>query len=288
MYCRFADIVFKFINERKLRKSFLCEFETARTNRPDMCVAFKASRSLSAPAGEIKINESAGENLRLLMEPQQGGYSFYLEREDSRAVICRLDVDSEWKRASMHYVKTEPQHGYLTLGVLGNLLIRNKIVPYGGLAMHASAIIHEGKGMMFTAPSGTGKSTHASLWEMYYGATVINDDCPPIRIIDGTPYVFGSPWSGSSAKFANKMAKLHGIVILEQSKQNVISPIGSSECAAMLLPRCYMPYYDVNMMDIAMKSLENIIKTVPVYLLKCRPDKEAVDLVFDRIIQSAS
>lgn len=286
-YYKFANIVFKIKQDYKLHNDKLNSFLIRNSGYFDISVTMNGSNFIAEPTGNIKINEPINDGIRLLLACEEGNdLSFFLEREISNTILCRLDVDRAWENASIKYLNSEPLFEYYALGVLGNLLIRNKIIFFNGLVIHSSAIIHNNRGIIFTAPSGTGKSTHSVLWEKYYNARVINDDCPPIRFFNGMPYVFGTPWSGSTDKFCNESAPLSAIVILEQSKTNSIRKIKPEKCATLLIPRCYMPYYDSRMMNTAMNTLEEIIKAVPIYILKCRPDKEAADLVYQAVVNN--
>jgi hypothetical protein len=108
---------------------------------------------------------------------------------------------------------------------------------------------------------------------------MLNDDCPAIRVSDGQPFVYGTPWSGSSNIFINSKVPILAVVLLEQAPENTIRQLSNHEAVNKLMPRCFLPYYDSRLMDMAINTLEKIISAVPVYLLKCRPDREAVELV---------
>jgi len=283
---KFGEIKFNITSDFQVIDEKLKYFIVRNLKHTDIYISINGLDYLEAPSGEVVLFEPINDGLNLLLVKGKEGndLSFYITGENKDAALCRLDIDSAWKNASIKYLRGESNYEYLTIGVFGNLLIRNKMVLNRGLVIHSSAIRYKKRGIIFSAPSGTGKSTHTALWEMYYNARVINDDCPPIRIMSDVPYVFGSPWSGSTNKFKNESAPLSAIILLEQSKTNSIERINPIKCPTYLLPRCYMPYYDTSMMDTAMNTLEDIIKAVPVFLLKCRPDKEAVDIVYRTVI----
>jgi hypothetical protein len=155
------------------------------------------------------------------------------------------------------------------------------LIKKNGIQIHCSSIDYNGKGIIFSAPSGTGKSTHVRLWQELYGnaLTVINDDRPAIRYIDGVPMLCGTPWSGTSDNFTNRIVPLYAIVMLEQAPVNSMERLSGPGALQMLMPRCFLPYFDSELMAEALDTLERLIKDVPVYLLKCRPDYEAVELV---------
>ena len=85
----------------------------------------------------------------------------------------------------------------------------------GTLEMHASVIAHEGRGYLFLAKSGTGKSTQSRMWlRCIEGAKLLNDDNPAIRIADGRPLVFGTPWSGKTPCWRNLSVPVKALVRL--------------------------------------------------------------------------
>ena len=102
---------------------------------------------------------------------------------------------------------------------------------------HAAAVSLDGKGYMFLGPSGTGKSTHASLWQRYIaGTALVNDDNPVVRIDeDGTATVYGSPWSGKTPCYRNVCYPLGGIVVLSQAPYNKIQRLSGIYAYAALM-----------------------------------------------------
>jgi len=160
----------------------------------------------------------------------------------------------------------------------GEMLFRAAILHHNGIMIHSSAIAYRGCGIVFSAPAGTGKSTQADLWREHLGATVLNGDRAAIRLINDIPYVYGPNWSGSSLDRLNKKAPLKAIVMLEQAKTNEIRELTHAEAVRYLLPRCYMQTGVASQIELALENLESILAAVPVYLLKCLPDREAVEL----------
>ena len=109
-----------------------------------------------------------------------------------------------------------PESGYL-LNMLGleSLFLKQEV-----LILHASFIRWHDQGILFSAPSGTGKSTQASLWETHMGAEILNGDRAGIRYADGSWMAYGLPYAGSSRIFRNSSAPIRAIVVLRQSPEN--------------------------------------------------------------------
>lgn len=145
------------------------------------------------------------------------------------------------------------------------------------LEMHSSVIANDGRGYMFLGKSGTGKSTHSSLWLKYVsGSELLNDDNPIIRVgEDGVVRVYGSPWSGKTPCYRNAEVPVGAIVRINQAPENVITRYGILEAYASVYSSCSGFKADRRMSDGLHRTLEHIALNVPCYKLDCRPDEEA-------------
>ncbi len=144
------------------------------------------------------------------------------------------------------------------------------------LLIHASCILYHGKAFPFTAKSGTGKSTHSSLWMKYIeGAELLNDDNPAIRIIDGQPVVYGTPWSGKTPCYRNRHADLGALTQIERASSNFIERLPVVQAFATILPACSSMKWDEELYDRQCTIITQILQTTPVYIMHCLPDKEA-------------
>jgi hypothetical protein len=186
--------------------------------------------------------------------------------------IAVLRGDSNWHNISITGTYKTLSSVFKTMC---EIAFRTTILFYQGIVLHASAISYNGKGLVFSAPSGTGKSTHANLWAVHKGAEVLNADRPALRIIEDQVRVYGTPWSGTSDQFMNKSAQLHAIFLLEQSLQNKVEMLSPQEALQRLAARCYLPYFDAGLMGMALDNIGLILEKTPVHLLKCRPDKQS-------------
>lgn len=111
------------------------------------------------------------------------------------------------------------------------------------LLMHASAIAVDGRAYLFTAPTGTGKSTHTRLWRRLFGdgAVMVNDDKPFLEITGGGVLVYGSPWSGKHGLDSNICVPLEGICILRRGAENRICRAEPTAAFALLKNNAYAP-----------------------------------------------
>ncbi len=162
--------------------------------------------------------------------------------------------------------------------------IYSRLCEYNTLFMHASFVDLNGNGVIFTGPSGIGKTTQAELWAKHLGATVVNGDKAFVRVSDKEVYCYGAPWSGSSPYCLNKKSVLKGIVVLLQSDKNSIKRLDSVEATARVLPNIFMHHWDKNCVEKVLTTFESVLKSVPVWLLECKPDEEAVMITKEAVL----
>lgn len=208
-----------------------------------------------------------------------GATVVYLNYPQTTETVFRVDSDKKWENVTIQFLYNVKVSESFIVEHLCYMVFRIQILFHQGILLHSSSFIWNGKGVVVTAPSGTGKSTHVSLWEKYYNVKVLNDDSPAIKRTGGKLFVFGIPWSGSNSKFMNTSAPLTSIIVLEQATENKIERLNKVEATLMLMPRFILPYFDGSLMNSAVDMISEIIEKTPVYLLRCRPEKEAADLV---------
>lgn len=144
------------------------------------------------------------------------------------------------------------------------------------LLIHASLVKHNEYGYAFIAKSGTGKSTQVSMWLRYIPESeLMNDDNPIIRIIDGKPYIFGSPWSGKTPCYRNVKARLGAVTRIDRAGKNSIEKLPPVESFASLIPSCSSMKWDKEIFDAILNTITKIIETTAIYTLHCLPDEES-------------
>ncbi len=144
------------------------------------------------------------------------------------------------------------------------------------LFFHASFIEYKGGGILFSAPSGTGKSTQAALWEKYRNARIINGDKAGVSLSGGAVFANGVPFCGTSDICRNESFPLKAIVLLEQSKDNMITRLKGSRVLQLLMKNIYLDMLAPDEQRKCVDLLIEVISKVPVYLLSCTPDEQAV------------
>ena len=147
------------------------------------------------------------------------------------------------------------------------------------LLLHASLVRQNGYGYAFIAKSGTGKSTHVSLWLRHIpGCDLMNDDNPIVRIIDGQPYIYGGPWSGKTPCYRNVKARLGAITRIDRAPANSVDRLAPIDAFASLLPSCSSMKWDEDIFRRICNTVTKIVETTPIYTLHCLPNKEAAIL----------
>lgn len=159
------------------------------------------------------------------------------------------------------------------------------LLEYEGLLLHASFIRWQGKGILFSAPSGTGKSTQADLWVKYENAEILNGDRAGLRRLDGRWTSFGLPLAGSSCIYRNENAPVEAVIALRQGKENRIRRLGPAEAFRFLYPEITVHQWDKQFVEKTSGLLLELLQDVPVYLLECRPDREAVQLLRETVLE---
>ena len=155
-----------------------------------------------------------------------------------------------------------------------------KLLLFGGFMLHASAVVHDGFAYLFSAPSGTGKSTHTSLWlNTFPDSFILNDDKPAIRLIDGRFYACGTPWSGKHDISRNVLVPVAGLAFLERDTENHITRMASAQALFRLMSQTVRPY-DPAFMDKLLALLDRFITTTPIHLLGCNISTDAVLTAF--------
>lgn len=152
---------------------------------------------------------------------------------------------------------------------------------YNGMFFHSSSLAVDNKAYIFTALSGVGKSTHARMWREVFGDKVImiNDDKPIIRNIDGTYYVYGTPWTGKHALGNNIKVPLDGICFLDRGQHNVIEKVNGLDNLSKALNQTILPK-DKELMDKLIGFLEKMLSEVNTYKMECDISHEAAQVAY--------
>lgn len=159
--------------------------------------------------------------------------------------------------------------------------LERRMIVHGALILHCAYIECRGKGILFSAPSGVGKSTQAALWEKYRNGKVINGDRALLRKDDGKWMACGWPVCGSSGICHQKNVPIHAIVMLQQGQENQVVRLSPGKAFGQIYPQITINQWNPEFVQTAMNGIEDLILQVPVWELTCDISEGAVQCLED-------
>lgn len=208
---------------------------------------------------------------------QGDGWSFDISPEKSIPCHAHLVSSADFRHGTLYLDTRRVSDAVFGINNSLMLLFAFRSAPLNTLELHASMVSNSGKAFLFMARSGTGKSTHSSLWlEHVPGTELMNDDNPVVRVWpDGRVIAYGSPWSGKTPCYRNVEAPVGAFVRIRRCPENKITPLSLLESYALVYSSSSGFKADRSIADGLHASIEKAVTTVPCYVLDCRPDKEA-------------
>jgi hypothetical protein len=225
--------------------------------------------SNAAPVYEFEFG-----SLKITIYPQKpSGYIWALATQRNFTYLA-YSIDSYWKTFSLLVDNTRSE-GTCAFDHFADIFSYSAIA-LGGIVFHGVVMEYQGQGVILSAPSGTGKTTHSNIWLNLGLSTIINGDRALCRYINGSWTAFGMPWCGSSGISENRQVPIQAIVVLEQYNENIVDRLKPFEALKMLLPNVYAPKWEPALYNKMLDRLNEIIPAVPIFRLQCRPDMDAV------------
>ena len=199
--------------------------------------------------------------------------------------ITAADIDSEREKAAREAgIDGQPERQF-TDAYLETLAVYRKIAErlpqYDTFLFHGSALAVDGRGYLFTAASGVGKSTHVRLWREMLGAraVMVNDDKPLLRMTATGPLVYGTPWDGKHRLSNNIAVPLQAVCLLERAAENTIRPLDRAMAYPMLVQQAYRPV-DPTALGQTLTLLDRLTAAVPLWRLGCNMEREAAEIAY--------
>ena len=213
-------------------------------------------------------------------------YLVECEKPDVSLSVSPLDVEAERKKSAEErrlegLAPYEFPKPYLeTLALYRK--IAEALLPFGIILFHGSSLSMDGEGYVFTAKSGTGKSTHAAIWRKVFGTRVkmINDDKPLIGISGSEITVYGTPWCGKHSLGENSSAPLKSIAVLERSNENFATKMSPAEAYSHILTQTYRPAR-ADAMKQVLSLLDKLVRGVTVCRLGVNMNDEAASVAYN-------
>lgn len=201
----------------------------------------------------------------------------YLGAANENQSATHMRISRKGSQSRVQYLRSAYPCGITPKAVLNALEAEHFITQNNGILLHASFICWKGRAILFTAPSGTGKSTQAELWCRYQGAQLINGDRAAICLDGDGAYAWGIPFAGSSGVAKNGKFPLAAVVYLSQAPINSIRKLTGIEAFRKVWEGCSINVWDKEDVALGTQTVIEILKTVPVYHLACTADRRAVD-----------
>ena len=165
--------------------------------------------------------------------------------------------------------------------------IAERLPLYNRCIFHGAVIEYNNKGYIFTAPSGTGKTTHISLWKKYLGnenVNIVNGDKPILHIRENAVTAYATPYAGKEGYQNHSFVDIKAICFIKQAKENKIYRLKSSECLADIMAQIYRPYNSGALVK-TLELLDLLMRGIPVYRLECDMSEDAVKCSFEGLTE---
>lgn len=191
----------------------------------------------------------------------------------------------DWKKERLIAEDPNIEDGALEFTCIHREIAR-RLPDYDAFLIHGAAMSAKGKGYLFTAPSGTGKTTHIRLWGECFPGQIrcINGDKPIVRKIDGKFYFCGSPWRGKERYGSVSMLPVGGICLLERAKENSIRRVEPTEVFSYLTHQVYFQKDQTQLVKF-LTLFDEFLSTTPIYRMGCNMDPSAAEMSFTTMTQ---
>ena len=185
----------------------------------------------------------------------------------------------------VRYLAGEERYIEYSRNIIDIMNIEQVLNTFNAFILHSSFIKYQDKAILFTAPSGTGKSTQADLWEKYENAEIINGDRSGIRKLDGKWTAYGLPIAGSSGIYKNKKAEISHIIVLKQGKENKLTKLSPREAFVKLYSETLVHTWDKEFQENIINMITDVVQNVQIYQYESLPDKSAVEFLKEQVIK---
>ena len=208
-------------------------------------------------------------------------YDFCSEYLSDGKPDFEVETNEEKIDAEINTVDFGPSRGYAE-SICIYREIAEKLPEFNRCVFHGAVIEYGGKGYLFTAPSGTGKTTHIRLWKKFLGdrASIVNGDKPILNIEKEGTFAYATPYAGKEKYQNHSSVKLNGICLIKRGETNRIERVSAGDYITELVPQIYMPYDALSAIK-TLELLDNMLSSVPLYVLYCDISEQAFKTSFE-------
>lgn len=217
------------------------------------------------------------DNYKVFYENTSNYWRCFYDRVHDYTYYAACTISKDCSESLILYKKEALIHLNHLNGAMYHICWEKHLLNYNRFILHAACIQSDFGGILFTGPSGIGKSTQAELWCRYEGATQLNGDRPIIGKTNSQWKAYGSPYAGSSNCFINASVPAAAIVILGQGTSCKIRKLKPKEAFQKILEQTTVNQWEQESMNKSCDLIIDLISEVPVYELICTSDRDAVE-----------
>ncbi|MCD7807963.1 MAG: hypothetical protein LUH02_01365 [Erysipelotrichaceae bacterium] len=208
------------------------------------------------------------------------GYRVYYRPEPNKPPYAYVEYqNNNLKMLYCYYIKGNEFRLNYSMSICNMMSIETVLLNFQFLLLHSSFIRYKDMGILFSASSGVGKSTQADLWVKYENAEILNGDRAGLKKNYDQWCAYGLPYAGSSKIYRNESAPIKAIIMLEQAPINEIRKLSPREAMMLIYPQITIHTWDRRYVEKILPLIEDLVTTIPIYKLRCLPDKGAVETV---------
>ena len=232
---------------------------------------------MTAPSfGSLIHSDNSGFFLKNVYKLNDSTLWVYTRKKNRKAVLV-YRVSSSWDTITLIEDNSNTT-GMLAFEYLSQIM-PSVMLKHDYLTFHGVLMEYEGNGIIISAASGTGKTTHARLWRDLRRALIINGDRAVCAKTAEGWTGYGLPWSGTSGEQINRSVAIRALVVLRRGETNEAHRISALEAFHQVFAHVLYPSWDKALAEKMMDLLESFLRDVPIFLLSCRPDAESVDVL---------
>lgn len=226
------------------------------------------------------LKDSSGFFIREISETVDGG-TYYEVRRATEGIQMSFYVNPSWNEISILEDHTNTA-GTAPFEFLGKI-IPHCLIPFGAITLHGVLMEYQGMGIIISADSGVGKTTHARLWRNAKNALIINGDRSTLRKTEDGWIGYGLPWSGTSGEQINRQVPIKALVILERGEENKAEVLSTFDAFGAFLPHVQCPLWNRDFSEKGIDLLSELTNDIKVIKLTCLPNVDAVEILLNQI-----